>query len=56
MECYVCATGNEHVVAVASCPSCQAGLCLAHVRRLAAARSGGTALSCDHLTWSATEE
>ncbi len=56
MDCYVCATRGEHLVAVASCPSCQAGLCLGHVRELAGARSGSTALSCDHLTWSAVEE
>jgi hypothetical protein len=56
MECYVCATRSEQQVAVASCPSCQAGLCLGHVRELAAVRAGSTALSCDHLTWSAVEE
>lgn len=56
MNCYVCATTNTVTAAVAICPSCQAGLCLPHVREAAATSGpGGTSIKfgCHHNTWSA---
>jgi hypothetical protein len=58
MNCYVCATTNTATAAVAICPSCQAGLCLRHVREAAATSSpGGTSIivGCHHNTWPATD-
>ena len=57
MNCYVCATTNTATAAVAICPSCQAGLCLLHVREAAATSGpGGTSIivGCHHDTWPAT--
>lgn len=53
MNCYVCATHRNAVVAVASCRGCGAALCLDHLRAAALDHSaGGTSIGCSHDTWS----
>ena len=55
MNCYVCATTGVDSAAVATCPDCNAGLCLRHVRDAArAANRGGTHIGCSHDIWSAS--
>jgi hypothetical protein len=53
MDCYICATDDtsRQTAAVAICPGCSAGLCLAHVETTARERTGGTAIACNHGTW-----
>jgi hypothetical protein len=52
MKCYVCARTGSDTSAVAICPNCSAGLCLAHVSETARDPGpGGTRLSCGHGTW-----
>jgi Uncharacterized protein conserved in archaea (DUF2180) len=52
MKCFVCARTNEDAPAVAVCPHCNAGLCLAHVAETARDPGpGGMRLSCGHGTW-----
>jgi hypothetical protein len=53
MNCYVCArAGKAERSAVATCPHCQAGLCLEHVEATARdSGPGGMRIACDHETW-----
>lgn len=55
VNCYECATAGTGAPAVAICFSCNAGLCLTHVRETAnLSHPGGTsvAVGCIHDTWS----
>jgi hypothetical protein len=55
MNCYECAKAGTGTPAVAICLSCNAGLCLTHVRETAnLSHPGGTsvAVGCIHDTWS----
>lgn len=52
MNCLECARMHRDTVAVALCPRCMAGLCLAHVESEALNEgAGGMNLSCQHRTW-----
>ena len=52
MNCLECAQMRRDVVAVALCPRCLAGLCLAHVESEALSDGpGGMNQSCQHRTW-----
>ena len=51
MDCYECIKGGTKTAAVAICQSCNAGLCLVHLREAAAFRSPGPASGCQHDTW-----
>jgi hypothetical protein len=52
MQCYECAKTGKAVEAVATCWSCSAGLCLAHVRQAALQmQTGAIRVACDHDTW-----
>lgn len=48
MNCFECAVSGEAVPAVATCPSCGAGLCLEHLVEAQSYRVGGTVLGCPH--------
>ena len=52
MHCYECAKEEVESAAVAICPSCNAALCLRHLREAAGrAGPGGTRFGCIHDTW-----
>lgn len=52
MNCFVCAENGSEIAAVALCPRCSAGLCLAHVRDEAKDQGpGGMHFACEHGTW-----
>jgi hypothetical protein len=52
MDCYECAKRATSRVAVATCRSCSAGLCLEHLRDTAVRmQSGSLAPVCHHDTW-----
>src|SRR5918995_4477635 len=56
MLCYPCAEQGTDRPAVALCRSCNAGLCLGHLRATAAHFASSHMLdSCHHDTWTATE-
>jgi hypothetical protein len=56
MLCYVCAEQGTDQPAVAVCRSCNAGLCLTHLRATAAHFASSHMLdSCHHDTWTVTE-
>ncbi len=48
MNCYVCATRGTDRSAVALCPHCFVGLCLAHVAEAQRPGPGGLQLGCRH--------
>lgn len=53
MQCYVCAERGTETPAVALCRSCQAGLCLEHLRETADRFASDNMLAgCHHDTWS----
>jgi hypothetical protein len=55
MLCYACAEGGIERPAVALCRSCNAGLCLVHLRETAAHFASSHMLdTCKHDTWTAT--
>lgn len=55
MLCYCCAEHGTDRPAVALCRSCNAGLCLAHLRATATHLASSHMLdSCHHDTWTAT--
>jgi hypothetical protein len=51
LNCYVCAAESRIEPAVATCPACNAGLCLTHVRVTASQEPGGINTGCSHDTW-----
>jgi hypothetical protein len=52
MHCYQCAKTGTERQAVAACRSCNAGLCMTHLKQTAAYLDTGTIrTSCDHDTW-----
>ena len=56
MFCYPCAERGTEEPAVALCRSCNAGLCLDHLRATAAHLASSHILdSCHHDTWMVTE-
>lgn len=56
MLCYICAEEGSDQPAVALCRSCNAGLCLAHLRATATHLASSHMLdSCHHDTWTVTE-
>lgn len=56
MLCYICTEQKIDQPAVALCRSCNAGLCLAHLRGTAAHFASSHMLdSCHHDTWIVTE-
>lgn len=56
MLCYSCAKEGTNQSAVALCHSCNAGLCLDHLRATAAHFASSHMLdSCHHDTWTVTE-
>jgi hypothetical protein len=56
MLCYLCAEQGTDQPAVALCRSCNAGLCLVHLRATAAHFASSHILDyCHHDTWTATE-
>jgi len=56
MLCYLCAERAVDQPAVALCRSCNAGLCLVHLRETAAQFASSHILdSCHHDTWTVTE-
>ncbi len=49
MNCYECAKKEQQATAVAICPNCGAGLCLAHLREEQDRPGpGGTRIGCGH--------
>ena len=57
MLCYVCAEQGTDQPAVALCRSCNAGLCLVHLRATAAHFASSHMLDdCHHDTWTVTEQ
>jgi hypothetical protein len=56
MLCLLCAEKGTDEPAVALCRSCNAGLCVTHLRATAAHFKSSHILdSCHHDTWTATE-
>ena len=56
MLCHTCAERGIDQPAVALCRSCNAGLCLVHLRETAAHFAASHMLdTCRHDTWTATE-
>jgi hypothetical protein len=56
MLCYPCAEQGTDQPAVALCRSCNAGLCLDHLRATAAHLASSHMLdTCEHDTWTVTE-
>ena len=57
MQGYVCAERGTETPAVALCHSCQAGLCLEHLREAAERFATDNMLAgCHHDTWSVTRD